>query len=89
MIDFLDIFKWNRGYNSGGAPSTDVRYWAERAAEILDEVRLCAGPEHEAREWLHGNSETFGEDTWEWDLRVYGIDLHQAQQAETPEAVPA
>ncbi|MFJ5724746.1 hypothetical protein [Streptomyces sp. NPDC093149] len=75
---------------------------AERAAEILAEARMYAGDEHEAREWLHENSETFGEDTWEWDLRdydihflftCYGIDLavrlyreHQFQQAEPPES---
>lgn len=75
---------------------------AERAAEIRDEARLYAGSEHEAREWLHENSETFGEDTWEWDLRDYDIhflftcyciDLavrlyheYQAQQAALPES---
>lgn len=75
---------------------------AERAAEILAEARMYAGSEHEASEWLHENSETFGEDTWEWDLRDYDIhflftcyciDLavrlyreHQSQQAETPES---
>ncbi|MFJ7280510.1 hypothetical protein [Kitasatospora sp. NPDC098663] len=75
------------------------------AAEILAEARIHADGEHEAREWLHENSETFGEDTWEWDLRGYDIhflftcyciDLaarlyreHQAQQVETLEAVPA
>lgn len=75
---------------------------AERAAEILDEARTYAGSEHEARQWLHENSETFGEDTWEWGLcnydihflfTCYGIDLavqlyreHQAQQAALPES---
>ncbi|MFD8609408.1 hypothetical protein [Streptomyces sp. NPDC059631] len=78
------------------------RSLAERAAEILDEARLYAGSEHEAREWLHENSETFGGDTWEWDLRDYNIhflftcyciDLavrlyheYQAQQAALPES---
>ncbi|MDH2391594.1 hypothetical protein QCN29_23000 [Streptomyces sp. HNM0663] len=75
---------------------------AERVAEILDEARLYAGSEHEAREWLHENSEAFGGDTWEWDLRDYDIhflftcyciDLavrfyheYQAQQAALPES---
>ncbi|MEV0443591.1 hypothetical protein AB0I84_23460 [Streptomyces spectabilis] len=75
---------------------------AERAAEILTEARMYAGSEREAHEWLHENSEIFGEDTWEWDLcdydlhfmfTCYCIDLavrlyreQQAQQAALPES---
>ncbi|MDX3020116.1 hypothetical protein [Streptomyces acidiscabies] len=83
------------------APLTE-RSPAERAAEILDEARLHSGSEQEAREWLYENSETFGEDTWEWDLRDYNIHFlftcycielavrlyheYQAQQAALPES---
>ncbi|MFE7115007.1 hypothetical protein ACFU99_06225 [Streptomyces sp. NPDC057654] len=78
---------------------------AERAVKIFDRARLYADSEREAHEWLRENSEIFGEDAWEWDLRAYdrhflltcyAIDLavrfyreHQAQQAEAPEALPA
>ncbi|WP_327357860.1 hypothetical protein [Streptomyces sp. NBC_01304] len=78
---------------------------AERAAEILADAKSDADSESEAHKRLQDQSEIFGEDTAEWDLRgydfqflltCYGVDLavrlyreRQAWQAEAPEAVPA
>ncbi|MFD4475860.1 hypothetical protein ACFWPU_07060 [Streptomyces sp. NPDC058471] len=42
MIDFFDISKWNRDYHSDGAPSLDVRYWAEK---------LWGGRSHEVKKY--------------------------------------
>ncbi|MFF4409486.1 hypothetical protein [Streptomyces sp. NPDC001404] len=42
MIDFFDISNWNRDYYSDGAPSIDVRYWAEK---------LCGGRSHEMKKY--------------------------------------
>ncbi|MEU9602628.1 hypothetical protein AB0E06_38285 [Streptomyces sp. NPDC048109] len=75
---------------------------AERRQEVLDDAKWHADSESEAHKWLQDQSEIFGADTWEWDLRDYDIhflftcyciDLavriyheYQAQQPSLPES---
>lgn len=42
MIDFFDVTPGHRDYYSDGAPSIDVRYWAEK---------LCGGRSHEVKKY--------------------------------------
>jgi hypothetical protein len=46
---------------------------AERGAAILADAELYADNEHEAHEFLQSNTELFGEDWWEANLRDFNI----------------
>ncbi|MEU7320918.1 hypothetical protein AB0465_14030 [Streptomyces griseoviridis] len=85
-----------------GDTDIDQQSPAERRQEILDDEKWHAYSKSEAHKWLQDQSEIFGADTWEWDLRDYDIhflftcyciDLavrlyheFQAQQAALPES---